>query len=246
MNNAMDNFLCFAHRGASGHEPENTLPAFEKAVVLGADWIELDVHAVEDELLVIHDDTLERTTNGKGRLTEKRLAYLRSLDAGNGYPIPTLLEVIDLIDKRTGINIELKGQSTAYLAVSLIDSAVRNQGWDYEQFIVSSFRHKTLAEIKKYHPNIRIGALTGKWAPHSCEFAVRLNAFSIHPMFKHFSRSLIQEAHATDIRVYSYTANNTEDIALALDMGFDGVFTDYPELVALTKRKTDLRGFCIH
>lgn len=236
MNTVMDDFLCFAHRGASGHEPENTLPAFEKAVSLGADWIELDVYAIEDELLVIHDDTLERTTNGTGRLADKRVSYLRSLDAGKGHPIPTLSEVIELIDRRTGINIELKGPAAEDAVVPLINSAVRSRGWDYEQFIVSSFRHDILAEIKKCHPYIKTGALTGRLTPLSCEFAARLDAYSIHPMFNHFSRSLIKDAHSRNIRVYSYTVNSTEDIALALDMGLDGVFTDYPELVVSIKK----------
>lgn len=237
MNTGIDGFLCFAHRGASSHEPENTIPAFEKAVALGADWIELDVYSVEGELLVIHDDTLERTTNGTGRLADKSLAYLRSLDAGNGHPIPILREVVELVDRRAGLNIELKGPGMELAVAALIDSSVRDLGWDYGQFIVSSFRHVALAEIKKHHPHIRTGALTGKLAPRNCEFAVRLNAYSIHPMFRSFGASLIRDAHARGMRIYSYIVNNKEDIALAMDMGLDGVFTDYPERVASLRNK---------
>jgi glycerophosphoryl diester phosphodiesterase len=87
---SVDSFLCIAHRGASGYRPENTLGAFEHAITMGCTWIELDVHVVENELIVIHDDTLSRTTNGTGKVTERDLAYLRNLDAGNGERIPFL------------------------------------------------------------------------------------------------------------------------------------------------------------
>ena len=109
----MPNMICIGHRGACGYAPENTLAAFELAITMGCPWLELDVYAVEGELLVIHDDTLERTTNGKGQVMQTPLATLRSLDAGNGQQIPTLKEVIELVDHRAGINIELKGPHTA-------------------------------------------------------------------------------------------------------------------------------------
>jgi glycerophosphoryl diester phosphodiesterase len=105
----MKEFICFAHRGASGHEPENTLAAAVKAVDLGAHWIEVDVYALKTELIVIHDDRIERTTNGAGYVMEKTLDYLQSLDAGKGQRIPTLREVFDAVDRRSGINVELKG-----------------------------------------------------------------------------------------------------------------------------------------
>ena len=117
----MKKLICFAHRGASGHEPENTLSAVEKAIELGADWIEVDVYAVKGELIIIHDERLERTTNGTGYVRDTSLAYLRSLDAGKGQCIPTLREVLDSVDRRAGINVELKGPNTAGLAVSLIE-----------------------------------------------------------------------------------------------------------------------------
>ena len=84
----MKEFVCFAHRGASGHEPENTLAAVEKAIALGADWIEVDVYAVAGELIVIHDERLERTNSGAGYVRDASLAYLRFLDAGKGQSIP--------------------------------------------------------------------------------------------------------------------------------------------------------------
>jgi glycerophosphoryl diester phosphodiesterase len=89
--------ICFGHRGAAGYAPENTLASVEKAISLGADWVEVDVYAVENELVVIHDDRLERTTNGSGYIIEQSLEYLRSLDAGEGEKIPFLREIFDLV-----------------------------------------------------------------------------------------------------------------------------------------------------
>src|SRR5712675_1536867 len=97
--------FCFGHRGARGHEPENTVRSLRKALKLGADGIEVDVYFVDGELVVIHDDTLERTTNGKGRVEKKTFAYLRSLDAGLGEHIPTLREIFRAVDRRAVINV---------------------------------------------------------------------------------------------------------------------------------------------
>ena len=113
-------FLCIGHRGAMGHAPENTLLSVTKALDLGVKWIEIDVYFIDKELVVIHDDRLERTTDGIGYVQEQSLDYLRSLDAGKGEKIPLLREIFDLIDGRAGINIELKGVNTAEPVVKLI------------------------------------------------------------------------------------------------------------------------------
>jgi glycerophosphoryl diester phosphodiesterase len=105
-------FNCIGHRGACGHAPENTLSSFELAIEMGCPWIELDVYHIDGELLVIHDDTLERTTNGTGDVMDQSVAYLRTLDAGDGQQIPTLNEIIELVGHRAGINVELKGPDT--------------------------------------------------------------------------------------------------------------------------------------
>src|SRR6056297_2287931 len=103
--------LKIGHRGAMGYEPENTLRSFKKAIELNVDMVELDVYVCSSgELVVIHDDKVDKTTNGKGYVSEKSFDELRKLDAGMGEKIPTLQEVLDLIDKRAKVNIELKGK----------------------------------------------------------------------------------------------------------------------------------------
>lgn len=108
-----DRVLIIGHRGAAGLSPENTLPSFRRAWALGVNAVELDVHLVEDELVVIHDDTLERTTNGQGPVAGRSLAALRGLDAGGGWPIPLLREVVAALPAGAGLNVELKGTGTA-------------------------------------------------------------------------------------------------------------------------------------
>ena len=227
----MKRLICFAHRGASGHEPENTLAAVEKAIELGADWIEVDVHAVEGELIAIHDEQLERTTNGTGYIRDKSLAHLRSLDAGKGQRIPTLREVLDSVNRRAGINVELKGPKTAGLAVSMIEEYVRERHWNYEQFIVSSFNRRQLRKIRNLNPLIRIGILIDRPRRHYAIFAKRYDAYSVHAHINLASARFIARAHELGLKAFVYTVNSTEEIDRLQALGVDGIFTDFPERV---------------
>ncbi|MEM6614863.1 MAG: glycerophosphodiester phosphodiesterase family protein, partial [Cyanobacteria bacterium P01_C01_bin.72] len=150
--------LCIGHRGAMGHEPENTLLSIRKAIALGADGIEVDVYNLEGHLIVIHDRDLSRTTNGKGYLDHSSFAYVRSLDAGKGEQVPTLAEVLATVNRQVLINIELKGRNTARLLVELIQ-AYYDQGWQYSDFVVSSFDHEQLNQVKQITPEITTGML---------------------------------------------------------------------------------------
>jgi glycerophosphoryl diester phosphodiesterase len=230
----MKPLICFAHRGASGHEPENTLSAVEKAIVLGADWIEVDVYAVERELIVIHDERLERTTNGAGCVMDKALAYLRSLDAGKGQRIPTLREVFDCVDRRVGINVELKGPDTAGLAVSLINEYASKRGWKCDQFILSSFSHRELIKVKKLDPSIKIGIIVSGRHRRYKKLTRQLATYSVHPHIDLVNEEFTMDAHQRGLKVFVYTVNHPDDIARLEAMGVDGIFTDLPELV--TKR----------
>lgn len=223
--------FCFGHRGAAGHEPENTLRSVRKALELGADGIEVDVHLVDGRLMVIHDDTLNRTTNGKGRLDGKTFAELRSLDAGHGERIPTLEEVFEAVNRHAVINVELKGPATAEPVVSLVDQFVRERGWRYEDFLLSSFDFKQIEVAKFLQPKIRIGPLMDKIPRGLSEFAERLGAWSINVSKRCVSPKLVADAHRRGLKIFVYTANRPADIAAMARLGVDGVFTDYPERV---------------
>ena len=222
-------FYCFAHRGARGYEPENTLIAFERAIELGAHWIEADVFAVENHLLVFHDEWLERTTNGAGRVEQSSLEYLRTLDAGKGQQIPLLTELLDLIDARAGVNVELKGRSTAVLAAKLIEERLSDSKWHEDQFIVSSFNHPELLAFSSLMPEIRIGALTGGIPLGFAAFADELCAWSVHASIEFVNREFVEDAHERGKKMFVYTVNHPDDFARLLELGVDGVFTDYPD-----------------
>jgi len=227
----MKKLLCFAHRGASGHEPENTLSAVKRAVDLGADWIEVDVYAVEGELLVIHDDRLERTTNWTGYVMERTLAYLRSLDAGKGQRIPTLREVFECVDRRAGINVELKGPDTAYPAVTLINEYICDYGWSCNQFIVSSFNRRQLVGVKIMNPDIRTGVVVDGIRRRYTRFAKKHDLFSVHPRVDLVNVKFIQRARELGLKIFVFTVNTSQEIARLERLGVDGIFTDFPELI---------------
>lgn len=223
-------FVCIGHRGACGYEPENTLSSFECAIAMGCPWIELDVHQVEGELIVIHDDNLARTTNGRGKVASQTLLYLRSLDAGGGQQIPTLAEVIRLVDHRAGINIELKGGHTASQVVHLLHQ-FQDRGWDLVEFLISSFNHVALAEVGQLEPRLRTGALFGRDAEDCIAKAIKLRAFSLNLGLPMVDPELIQRIHAAGLRVYVYTVDNMADIRRMMADQVDGVFTNYPDRV---------------
>jgi glycerophosphoryl diester phosphodiesterase len=224
-------FFCFGHRGAAGHEPENTLRSIRKALALGAHGIEVDVHLADDHLMVIHDETLERTTNGKGLVAKKNLMELRSLDAGHGERIPTLEEVFDTVNRRAMINVELKGPHTAASVVALIDQYTGRRGWRYDEFLLSSFDHDQIREAKGLRPEIRIAPLINKVPPGLAQFAEQMGAWSINVSKRCVTQDLVDDAHRRGLKVFVYTINTSEDIARVKILGADGVFSDFPDRV---------------
>lgn len=223
-------FLCIAHRGAMGHAPENTLAAVEKALELGAQYIEVDVQYIDGQLIVFHDDTLERTTNGTGRLCDQSFESLRLLDAGDGQQIPTLAEVCELIDARTCINIELKATGSATHVAALL-SRLLSEGWHVDHFLISSFHYEELIEIKRLQPEIKRGLLLAGCTDAGLQLAQDIEAYSIHPTIDCVDAALIVSAHKQGMKVFVYTADTDDDIRHVEQIGADGVFSGYPERV---------------
>jgi glycerophosphoryl diester phosphodiesterase len=223
--------FCLGHRGAAGHEPENTLRSVRKAMDLGAEGVEVDVHWVDNHLVVIHDNTLDRTTNGSGAVMEKSFAYLRSLDAGRGERIPMLGEVFEAVNRQAVINVELKGPGTASPVVRLIDRYVQECGWRYEDFLVSTFDHAQIQTVKKLRPQIRTGALIKRVPAGLAAFAEQLGAWSLHPGKRCVTPELVADAQQRGLKVLAFTINKPAEIAVMAALGVDGVFTDFPERV---------------
>ena len=217
-------FLCIAHRGASGHAPENTLKAFALAIEMGCPWVELDVYFVDGELIVIHDHDVDRTTNGTGLVMEATFSSLRALNAGENEKIPTLDEVIALIDHKAGINIELKGPNTAVPVCNLLRKLV-SKGWKPSEFLLSSFNHKELALADEA---FRRGVLFYKMSDYFLQTR-SLNAYSINLSIKLISKEVVEQAHQEGLKVFVYTVDDRTEMENLKRLGVDGVFTNYPD-----------------
>lgn len=218
------------HRGAMGHEPENTIRSFKKALELGVDAVELDVYVCKTgELVVIHDDKVDRTTDGTGYTEDKTFAELRALDAGKGELIPTLEEVLDVIDKSVIVNIELKGKNTALATCKVIQKYIKTQGWSETDFMVSSFDHHELNKFKQLYPKIFIGALVDGIPLSYSDCAVQLNAQSINLSLDFINQKFVNHAHENGLKVYVWTVNEHDDIARMKALNVDGIFCNFPE-----------------
>lgn len=232
--------LSIGHRGARGHAPENTLASVRKAIALGADWIEVDVYWLDGELVVFHDQHLERTTNGKGLLMAQPFDQLRRLDAGNGEQIPTLAEVFATVaagSERVGINVELKGLGTAEPVVRFLQAGpLRGEVWDLSRVVLSCFRWDELARVRAIAPEIRLGALLAELPPGGVGAAIvqaqAIGAWSLNPAQAIVTPALVQAAQAAGLQVWVFTVNEPGEIARLGRMGVDGLFSDYPERVA--------------
>lgn len=221
--------ICIGHRGACGHEPENTLRSVRRGLELGAQGIEVDVYFVDGELVVFHDAKLDRTTNGKGVLARKTFAFLRTLDAGKGERIPTLREVFEEVGRRAFINVELKGARTAKPVSALIHEYVTRHHWRYEDFMVSAFNRRELRAVTD--PQIPIALLLTKPTRLYGLSARRVRASAVNPAARFVTKKFVENAHDRGLRVFPYTVNTPAEIARLRHIGVDGVFTDFPERV---------------
>jgi glycerophosphoryl diester phosphodiesterase len=222
--------LNIGHRGAKGHTAENTLASFEKALSLGADGIELDVHMSADgEIIVIHDETVDRTTNGKGRVRDLSLSQLRHLKIDGQINIPTLWETIDFIPKNKLINIELKVKIAAKPVMHLIEKCVAEDRNDYKQFLVSSFDWVALKEIREANPNIPLGVLTETNLELTIGFSQSIKAETIHPYFHLLTAENTKQMQEMGFGVFPWTVNEVEDLECLKSFDVDGIITDFPD-----------------
>jgi glycerophosphoryl diester phosphodiesterase len=217
------------HRGASGHRPENTLGAFALALEQNAHMIELDIYLCSSgELVVIHDDRVNRTTNGDGLVEEMSLDELKKLDAGNGERIPTLAEVLDLISGKVPVNIELKGRGTAAGLSTFLDDYSPVFPWSEESLLVSSFDLPELLEFKGLKPRIRRGALNGGIPLSLGEFAKPLEPWSLHYNLEFINRKMVEDGHDRGYKIFVYTVDRLDDLARLRSWGVDGIFSNRP------------------
>lgn len=231
----------FAHRGASAYAPENTLAAFELAVCQNADAIELDAKLSADgHVVVIHDQTVDRTTDGTGRVCDFPLAALKELDAGRAYDdafrqerIPTLGEVFDAVGRQILINVELTNYKSLTDALPDKVAELVKRHNVVQNVMFSSFNPLALRRIHRLLPDVSLGLLAfrgrggawarsrlGRWVPYQ----------ALHPAAIDTCPGLIQQQQARGFRVHTYTVNTAEDMQRFFEWGIDGIFTDDPPL----------------
>jgi len=224
--------LRIGHRGACGYAPENTILSFSTALQLNVDMIELDVHICKSgEIVVIHDDKVDRTTNGTGYVSEKTLDELRIMDAGKGEKIPTLQEVLDLVNKKVKLNIELKGTGTAKPVFQLLKKYIREFSWTYDDFLISSFNQNELQEFRDLDQRFNIGVLGMGFFISLVEFAEKINAYSLNIHVNSINKELVDDAQRKNMKVIVWTVNDTEDIKKIETMGIDGIISNYPDRI---------------
>ena len=225
--------LHIAHRGASGAYPENTLLAFRKALELGATSFELDVQlAADGELMVIHDEMLERTTDGVGLVSDYPAHELRRLDAGCGERIPLLREVLELVTGKLLVNIELKGAATAGPTARLLNELLAEGRLKRENLLVSSFDQAELRCFSRAQTGVRLAAVFEHLplAADLWEMVAGLGLWSIHFERSLLTAELVAAAQSRGVRVFAYTVNTQAERQRMRKLGVDGVFTDYPGL----------------
>lgn len=228
----MKSTLKVGHRGAKGYISENTLPSIKKALELGVDGIEIDVHlCASGELVVFHDFTLDRMTNGTGEIGKQTLSQLQNLLVDGKYKIPMLTEVLDLIKAKCLLNIELKGEKTALPTVKLLHQYFDKGTWTYNDILISSFQRKELEAVYNFDKKMPLGVLTKASVNASIRFAKTLNAVAIHPNFALLSKNNVKEAQDEGFKVNAWTVNDYESIERIKSYGVDAIISDYPDRI---------------
>lgn len=223
--------LVIAHRGASGHRPENTLPAYALAVEQGCDMIEIDLHTTRDgEIVITHDAELV-DIGGRGEVATASVAEIRALDAGAGEPVPLLDEVLDQFGRVVPFNLELKqGTAGAYAGMEAATAeAVQDRGLE-PQTLYSSFYDPVLANLRHAAPDARIALLISRKFPERIfERAEAVGAEAVNPELPVVDAALVEEAHARGLAVYVFTVDAPDEMKRLLDLGVDGLFTNFPD-----------------
>ena len=234
-----------AHRGASGHAPENTIAAFDKAFEMKADYIEIDVQQTRDgRLVVIHDTTIDRTTNGTGSVSDYTLEELRQLDAGTwfgkdfiGEQIPTFEEILDRYRGKIGILIELKSPELYPGVEKKVTDALIERNMhrpNNQKVIIQSFNHESVKKSKELVPNIPHGVLTdSSWADVTdeqlAEFAAYADFYNLNMNI--VTHELVERVQDKGLKMYPYTVRTQKQADKLFELGVDGIITDFPEYV---------------
>ena len=218
--------LKIGHRGARAYEPENTLLSFKKALELNVNAIEFDIRKTKDnEIIVIHDDKVDRTTNGKGLVNELTLKEIKELSTEKGEKIPTLEEALDFLNNKVKILIELKELGFENKVLDII----YKKGLE-KNVIIISFLEEALRKIRELNNEIEIGLLYVKHK-NPIKTALELKANYILPFYRFAHSNIIKKAHENGLKVIVWTINNKEEVLEYIKKGVDGIASDKPDIL---------------
>ena len=226
--------LVVGHRGAMGHVLENTIESVQKAIELNVDGIEIDVFKSKTgELVVYHDPFLSRLSNSNAFIEQISLDSIKKIELIGGYFIPTLKEIVDIIPEKIFLNIELKGQDTAFETNKIIINYLNTYNFPVSKFIISSFRWDELKKIRSFNKDIPIAILVDSLykIDDAIKLAKQINAFALNPNKEFITKEIVNKIQSKNIKVYPYTINTPRNIRKMRSMGVDAIITDYPERI---------------
>ncbi len=219
--------LRIGHRGACGHAPENTLASIEQAIVLRCALTEVDIQRTsDDELVLLHDERVDRTTDGRGRVADLTLPDIRTLDAGGGESPPTLDDVLKAASGRIGLILELKTGGSAYDVCAI----VRGSGFT-QPVIYASFLQEELQHVRRANPNAQTMILFTQLPASPWAAAARLHATHVGLRLDTVTEPLVNALHNQGLIVFAYTANQPAQVSKMKMLGVDGIISDFPDLV---------------
>ncbi len=228
----------WAHRGASGYAPENTIPAFQMAIDMSADGVELDVQLTKDgQVVVIHDETINRVSNGEGNVVDYTLEELRQFNFNKTHPeyekvnIPTLVEVLNLFkDTKHMINIELKTGVNTYEGIEEKTVALVKEKGMQERIIYSSFNHDSVMKLKEVDPQAKTGFLGVEDIPNNVQYGKKHGVDALHPWLMNTQYpALVKDAKRNGLAIHVWTVNTEADIKRMIEMEVDAIITNYPD-----------------
>lgn len=215
------------HRGAAGHAPENTLAAIHAGIACGVEFVEVDLrHTADGTLVALHDATVNRTTDGRGRINRLSLQEVKRLDAGNGSEIPTLEEVLEATTRRTGLLLELKVRN---IAIQVVETVRRTNFTG--PLLYASFLHDELTHVRKADPGASLMVLFDRVPPASVARAMQYVPSHVGLRHSKATHRLVEAFHRANLHVFVYTPNRPADIERAISLGVDGVISNFPDRI---------------
>ncbi|MBH0202193.1 MAG: glycerophosphoryl diester phosphodiesterase [Nitrospira sp.] len=219
--------LRIGHRGACGHAPENTLASIERAIALRCAFTEVDLQRTsDDELILLHDKRVDRTTNGRGCVADLTLSDIRMLDAGGGQSPPTLDEVLNTASERIGLILELKTGGLAYDVCALVRASGFNQPVIYASFLQEELQH-----VRRANPDAQTMILFTQLPANPGTAAVRLHTTHVGLRLDTTTKPLVTALHHEHLIVFVYTTNKPAEIKHMKVLGVDGIISDFPDRI---------------